>query len=159
MPRSAFRDSGISERALAAGVRSILRFRRDVPRNNHRRRAFLDLLADKVLVAGALIALVDIGTVSSWAAFLIIGREIAVMALRGVAALGQSTVPASFWGKSKAAIQFVAVGVAILQPDIVIGPWRLDQWLIGLAVVVTLVSAGDYFGRFRAVFSTQRDAV
>ena len=121
--------------------------------------AFLDLLADKVLVAGALIALVDIGTVSSWAAFLIIGREIAVMALRGVAALGQSTVPASFWGKSKAAIQFVAVGMAILEPDIVLGPWRLDQWLIWLAVVVTLVSAGDYFGRFRAVFSTQRDAV
>jgi CDP-diacylglycerol---glycerol-3-phosphate 3-phosphatidyltransferase len=118
---------------------------------------FLDLLADKVLVAGALIALVEIGTTSSWAAFLIIAREIAVMALRSVAALDQSTVPPSAWGKSKAAIQFTAIAVAILRPDIVIGPWRVDQWLMAVAVVVTLVSAGDYFSRFRAVLSPQRD--
>lgn len=119
--------------------------------------AFLDLLADKVLVTGALIALVEIGITSSWAAFLIIAREIAVMALRSVAALDQSTVPASAWGKSKAAIQFTAIAFAILHLDVVIGPWRLDQWLMGVAVIVTLVSAGDYFSRFRSVLSPQRE--
>jgi len=119
---------------------------------------FLDLLADKVLVTGALIALVQIGTTSTWAAFLIIAREIAVMALRSVAALDQSTVPPSAWGKWKAAIQFTAITVAIIKADIVFGPWRLDQWLMAVAVLVTLISAGDYFSRFRAVLSPQRDA-
>ena len=40
--------------------------------------------------------------------------------------------------------------------DIAIGPWRLDQWLMAAAVVVTVVSAGDYFSRFRSVFTTVR---
>ena len=115
--------------------------------------AFLDTVADKVLVAGALIALVEIGTTSSWVAFIIIAREVSIMGLRSVAALDQSTVPPSIWGKSKAAIQFTAISVAILHLDIVVGSWRVDQWLMGLAVIVTVISAGDYFSRFRAVLT------
>jgi CDP-diacylglycerol--glycerol-3-phosphate 3-phosphatidyltransferase len=115
--------------------------------------AFLDTVADKILITGALLALVQIETTSAWVAFIIIGREIAIMGLRSVAALDQSTVPASFWGKWKATIQFVAISFAIIQFDIVLGPWRLDQWLMALAVVVTLLSAGDYFSRFRTVFT------
>lgn len=111
--------------------------------------AFLDLVADKVLVSGALIALVDIGTTSSWIAFIIIAREVSIMGLRSVAALDQSSVPASVWGKSKAAIQFTAISFAILRLDVVFGGFRLDQWLMGVAVVVTVISAGDYFSRFR----------
>ncbi|MEE8456424.1 MAG: CDP-diacylglycerol--glycerol-3-phosphate 3-phosphatidyltransferase [Acidimicrobiia bacterium] len=118
--------------------------------------AFLDTVADKVLVGGALLALVEIGTTSSWAAFIIIAREVSIMGLRSVAALDQSTVPPSIWGKSKAAIQFTAISFAIIQFDVGLAGWRLDQWLIGLAVVVTVVSAGDYFSRFRAVL-TPRD--
>lgn len=117
--------------------------------------AFLDTVADKILVTGALIALVEVGTTSSWVAFIIIGREIAVMGLRSVAALDSGTVPPSIWGKWKATIQFVAITVAIVRPDVVLGPWRLDQWLMAVAVFVTIVSAGDYFSRFRAVFSRQ----
>ncbi len=115
--------------------------------------AFLDTVADKVLVAGALIALVEIGTTSSWVAFIIIAREVSIMGLRSVAALDQSTVPPSIWGKSKAAIQFTAISVAILHLDVVVGSWRVDQWLMGLAVIVTVISAGDYFSRFRAVLT------
>ena len=118
--------------------------------------AFLDTVADKVLVTGALIALVEIGTTSTWAAFIIIGRELTVMGLRSVAALDQSTVPPSFWGKSKATIQFVAISLAILRLDIIIGPLRLDQWVMAGAVVVTVLSAGDYFARFRSVLTGKR---
>jgi CDP-diacylglycerol--glycerol-3-phosphate 3-phosphatidyltransferase len=121
--------------------------------------AFLDTVADKILVTGALIALVEVGTTNSWVAFIIIGREIAVMGLRSVAALDSSTVPPSIWGKWKATIQFFAITVAILRPDVVVGPWRLDQWLMAIAVFVTIISAGDYFSRFRAVFSrSDRDS-
>lgn len=115
--------------------------------------AFLDTVADKVLVIGALIALVEIGTINSWVAFIIIGREVTIMGLRSVAALDQSTVPPSMWGKSKAAIQFTAISFAIMRFDVVMGGWRLDQWLMALAVVVTVVSAGDYFSRFRSVLT------
>ena len=75
------------------------------------------------------------------------------MGLRSVAALDQSTVPPSIWGKSKAAVQFTAVLFAIIRLDVVLAGWRLDQWLMALAVVVTVLSAGDYFSRFRAVLS------
>jgi CDP-diacylglycerol---glycerol-3-phosphate 3-phosphatidyltransferase len=115
--------------------------------------AFLDTVADKILVSGALLALVEIGTTSAWVAFIIIGREIAIMGLRSVAALDSSTVPPSIWGKWKATIQFVAIGFAILLLPVDIGFWRLDQWLMAVAVVVTILSAGDYFSRFRGVFS------
>jgi len=119
--------------------------------------AFLDTVADKVLVAGALVALVEIGTTSSWVAFLLIGREVAIMGLRSVAALGQSTVPPSWWGKSKATIQFIAIALAIVRFDVVLGPWRLDQWAMAVAVAVTWISAGDYFSRFRTIFSRVTD--
>ncbi|MFV1999660.1 MAG: CDP-diacylglycerol--glycerol-3-phosphate 3-phosphatidyltransferase [Acidimicrobiia bacterium] len=115
--------------------------------------AFLDTVADKILVSGALIALVEIGRTSGWVAFIIIGREVAIMGLRSVAALDLGTVPPSMWGKSKATVQFVAISVAILNIDILVGPWRVDQWLMAAAVVVTLISAGDYFSRFRSVLS------
>lgn len=113
--------------------------------------AFLDTVADKVLVAGTLIALVEAEATSTWVAFIIIGREIAIMGLRSVAALDQSTVPPSIWGKSKAVVQFVAITLSILRLDIVIGPWRIDQWVMAGAVAVTLLSAGDYFAKFRSV--------
>lgn len=115
--------------------------------------AFLDTVADKILVAGAMLALVQIETMSAWPAFIIIAREIAIMGLRSAAAVDQATVPPSFWGKSKAAIQFTAISFAIVQLDVMIGGWRLDQWLIALAVLVTVLSAGDYFSRFRAVLA------
>lgn len=115
--------------------------------------AFLDTVADKILVSGALIALVSVEATSSWVAFIIIGREIAIMGLRSVAALDQDTVPPSMWGKSKATVQFVAISLAILGPDIIIGTWRLDQWFMAAAVIVTIISAGDYFSRFRSVLS------
>jgi CDP-diacylglycerol--glycerol-3-phosphate 3-phosphatidyltransferase len=120
--------------------------------------AFLDTVADKVLITGALIALVEIGTTSSWIAFVIIGREIAIMGLRSVAALDQGTVPPSIWGKWKATVQFVAILFAIAIFDVTIGPLRLDEWMLLAAVVVTLLSAGDYFSKFRGVLSRRERA-
>ena len=60
--------------------------------------AFLDTTADKVLVTGSLLALVSIDRVSIWAAFVIIFREFAVMALRGVVATTGGLVRPSTWG-------------------------------------------------------------
>ncbi len=111
--------------------------------------AFLDSVADKMLVTGSLLVLIEVGRAWSWAAFIIIGRELAVMGLRGVAALeDRSNVPPSMWGKWKALVQFVTIGAAMLRLSETWGPFFLDEWLMLVAVAVTIISAWDYFSRF-----------
>ena len=64
--------------------------------------AFLDTTADKILVTGTLLALVSVDLVSIWPAAIIIFREFAVMALRGVVAIRGGLIAPSTWGKIKA---------------------------------------------------------
>lgn len=115
--------------------------------------AFLDSVADKVLVVGSLLVLIEVGRAWSWAAFIIIGREIAVMGLRAVAALDKATVPPSFWGKSKATFQFVAIGFALIRPESELGSFFLDEWLMLVAVIATVLSGWDYFRRYSGAFA------
>lgn len=111
--------------------------------------AFLDSVADKVLVTGSLLVLIEVGRAWSWAAFVIIVRELAVMGLRGVAALSDhANVPPSIWGKAKALVQFTTIGFAMLRLSNEWGPFYLDEWLMLLAVAVTIVSAWDYFKHY-----------
>jgi len=111
--------------------------------------AFLDSVADKVLVTGSLLVLIEVGRAWSWAAFVIIARELAVMGLRGVAAIeDRSKVPPSWWGKAKALVQFATIGLALMRLHDQWGPLYLDEWSMLLAVAVTLISAWDYFSRF-----------
>jgi len=116
--------------------------------------AFLDLTADKLLVTGTLAALLVVDRVNIWLAFIIIAREITVMAIRGVAANAGRMVPASKWGKWKATVQFVAIGLAIVRLEDKWGPLHLDEWAMILAVAITVVSAVDYIVRFRSVLFT-----
>ncbi|MGD2051322.1 MAG: CDP-diacylglycerol--glycerol-3-phosphate 3-phosphatidyltransferase [Acidimicrobiia bacterium] len=118
--------------------------------------AFLDSVADKLLVTGSLLVLIEVQRAWSWAAFVIIGRELAVMGLRGVAALGKSTVPPSFWGKWKATFQFTAIGLAMVRPASEWGPFFLDEWAMLVAVAATLLSAWDYFARYGSAFREAR---
>ncbi len=114
--------------------------------------AFLDSVADKVLVVGSLLVLIEVGRAWSWAAFVIITREIAVMGLRAVAALEKSTVPPSFWGKSKTTFQFFAIGFALIRSGSEIGPFFFDEWLMLVAVFATVLSGWDYFRRYSGAF-------
>jgi CDP-diacylglycerol--glycerol-3-phosphate 3-phosphatidyltransferase len=116
--------------------------------------AFLDTTADKLLVSGALLALVAVDRASPWVAFVIIGRELLIMGLRGaVSAADGVVVTPSMWGKWKATVQFVAIGAAILRPDVMVGSWFLDQVLMAIAALLTIVSAFQYLARFVAVLS------
>jgi CDP-diacylglycerol--glycerol-3-phosphate 3-phosphatidyltransferase len=116
--------------------------------------AFLDSVADKVLVTGSLLVLIEVGRAWSWAAFIIICREIAVMGLRAVAALDKATVPPSFWGKSKTTFQFVAIGFAMIRPTTELGPFFFDEWLMLVAVFATVLSGWDYFRRYWNAFKS-----
>jgi CDP-diacylglycerol--glycerol-3-phosphate 3-phosphatidyltransferase len=75
---------------------------------------FLDLTADKILVAAVLIALVQIGVIPAWITFLIITREFLVSGLRSLAAAKGYVIPAGKWGKQKTAITLVAIGAVLL---------------------------------------------
>ena len=118
--------------------------------------AFLDTTADKLLVTGTLLALTSISRVSIWAAVAIMMREFAVMALRGLVALGGGMVKPSTWGKIKATAQYGAIGLAFMRLPERWGPMYLDQWAMWIAVIVTIASAWGYFGAFSKVVLANR---
>jgi CDP-diacylglycerol--glycerol-3-phosphate 3-phosphatidyltransferase len=109
--------------------------------------SFLDTTADKLLVAGVLIALLGVDRVSPWIAALIIGREFVLMGLRGVIASDGSVMAPSSLGKLKTGIQFLAIALAILRPGDPIGDLYLDEWAMLIAAVITVWSAVDYLVR------------
>src|SRR4029434_1187632 len=78
----------------------------------------LDPVADKLLVAAALLSLVQVDMVPAWRALSIIGRELAVTGLRGVALSMGVLVPASKLGKLKTVTQYVAVTLLILEKGV-----------------------------------------
>ena len=74
---------------------------------------FLDPLADKLLVSAALIMLIPLGRVPAWMAVLIVGRELTVTGLRGLAAAEGIILAADRWGKAKTALQMAALTALI----------------------------------------------
>ncbi|HEY1512062.1 MAG TPA: CDP-diacylglycerol--glycerol-3-phosphate 3-phosphatidyltransferase [Solirubrobacteraceae bacterium] len=117
--------------------------------------SFLDTTADKLLVTGALIALVTVGRASPWIALIMIGREMIVLGLRAAVAAQGLHLEASMLGKWKATVQFVAIAVAMLRPDVTIGGALLDQWLLVVAAVVTVWSGVDYFMSFSSALRSE----
>ena len=112
--------------------------------------AFLDTTADKLLVATALIALVSVHRVSPWVALVIVGREFTILGLRTAVESGGHRFETSMLGKWKATIQFAAITLAILRPDVIIAGAYLDQWAMVIAALVTAWSGIDYIVQFSA---------
>jgi CDP-diacylglycerol---glycerol-3-phosphate 3-phosphatidyltransferase len=75
---------------------------------------FLDLTADKVFVAAALIALVQVAAVPAWIAIVIVTREFLVSGLRSLAAAQGLVIPAGRWGKQKTLLTLLAIGGILL---------------------------------------------
>lgn len=103
--------------------------------------AFLDPLADKLLVTGALVCLLQLGDVPAWAVMVIITREFAVTGLRLVAVSEDLVIPAAGLGKAKTLSQNAAV-LALIAPGT---PGAMDDGLLGLALVLTILSGAYYF--------------
>ena len=116
--------------------------------------SFLDTTADKLLVAGVLIALVAVEKASPWIAAIIVARELLILGLRGVAAAGGTVFPPSVWGKAKTILQFVAIFLAIVHYPEPLGPLLLDEWAMGAAAIVTILSAVEYLSRFSSLLTS-----
>jgi CDP-diacylglycerol---glycerol-3-phosphate 3-phosphatidyltransferase len=111
----------------------------------------LDPVADKLLVAAALVSLVQVDMVPAWMALVIIGRELAVTGLRGVALSMGVVVPASRLGKWKTVLQYVALTLLILERGVPAEfvPFHLVSGIaLWIAMGVTVFSGLDYFYSF-----------
>ena len=109
--------------------------------------AFLDPVADKLMVAAALIVLVNLGRVDSLIALVIIGREITISALREwMAKVGAAgSVAVAFVGKLKTAAQMSAIPLLLFEaPVFGFDSMKLGTLLIYVAAVLTLWSMGYY---------------
>jgi CDP-diacylglycerol--glycerol-3-phosphate 3-phosphatidyltransferase/cardiolipin synthase len=108
--------------------------------------AFLDPVADKLIVAAALVLIVSADPKSSFLviiAIVIIGREIAVSALREwMAEIGaRGRIKVSVWGKSKTIMQIVGLSFLLFRHDILgIPVYKLGLVLTGIAALLTLWS-------------------
>lgn len=112
--------------------------------------AFLDPVADKLMVAAALVILVQLGRADALVAIVIIGREITISALREwMAHLGAAkSVAVSFIGKLKTTAQMVAIPLLLYYDDLFDLPIAgLGEALIWLAAVLTLWSMGYYLSK------------
>jgi len=106
----------------------------------------MDPVADKLLIAAALMALVSLDRVAAWVAMLIIAREFAVSGLRIAAGQQGVVIPASGLGKLKTIVQSAAVLALIAAPN---ADALWVQALVYAMVLVTVVSGADYFLNFR----------
>jgi cardiolipin synthase (CMP-forming) len=113
--------------------------------------AFLDPVADKLMVTAALLVLVQLARLNAAIALVIVGREITISALREwMAQLGASkSVAVNSLGKIKTACQMTAIPMLLFYGvwhlDFIVPGWSLDlrwlgDWLIWLAAVLTIWS-------------------
>jgi CDP-diacylglycerol--glycerol-3-phosphate 3-phosphatidyltransferase len=110
--------------------------------------SFLDTTADKLLVSGALIALVAVDRASPWLATIIVGRELLILGLRGLIAADGTVMSPSIWGKLKAGVQFIAITLAIVRTSFEIGGFHIDEWAMLVAAFITIMSGVEYITRF-----------
>ena len=127
--------------------------------------AFLDPVADKLMVAAALIMLVELSRTSTVIALIIIGREITISALREwMAKVGASrSVAVSMIGKIKTTAQMIALLCLLysVSPNTPVtdiwmgGPiFHIGDWMLAIAAMLTLVSAVQYL---RAAWPSLRE--
>ena len=119
---------------------------------------FLDPLADKLLVASSLIAMVAMHRVPAWAVIIIIARELSITSLRVIAMSEGVTIAAGQGGKEKAALQMVAVFMLMIHHrfDVDFGLFQIEQVdfngigvaLLYLSVFFAITSAGEYLKLF-----------
>jgi len=115
---------------------------------------FMDPLADKILVAAALLALIELGDLPSWIVLIIISREFIVSGLRMICAAEGVIVAARWSGKVKTALTLVAIVMFIIKRSSILMnvsttfylAFYILSWLIMIAaLVMTVVSMIQYF--------------
>jgi CDP-diacylglycerol---glycerol-3-phosphate 3-phosphatidyltransferase len=104
-----------------------------------------DPIADKALTGAALITLSVLGELPAWVTGLILFRELGITVMR-FAVIRRGVIAASQGGKLKTLLQIVAICLYVLPPSFGL-PALVKEIVMGAALVVTLVTGGDYVVR------------
>lgn len=116
---------------------------------------FMDPLADKLLVAAALICLTANGTLAAWISIIIISREFIISGFRLVASDNGIVIAASYWGKFKTTFQMVMIVMLILDYDNNI--YQMCAMVVTYAaLILTVISLIDYIVKNKAVLREQK---
>jgi CDP-diacylglycerol--glycerol-3-phosphate 3-phosphatidyltransferase len=116
---------------------------------------FMDLTADKVLVSGVLVAMVEVGLLPTWMVATILVRELVIAGVRQMAAAGNVVIAARALGKAKTLTTLVGMALLLLAFDATTGgPMAatgagpaietIGYWLMVAATVLTVISGWDY---------------
>lgn len=128
---------------------------------------FMDPLADKILVAAALLALIELGVLPSWVALVILCREFIVSGIRMVAASQGVVIAASWYGKAKTVTQIIAIVLFIIKDstpvttfsEVLSNHLYLISWAVMfVALVLTIISMLDYFVKAREILGFTKSA-
>lgn len=116
---------------------------------------FLDPIADKLLVAAALIALTANGAVGVWVTVLMLSREFIVTGLRLIAANKGIVLAAGGFGKAKTATQSAALAMLIFRNFNIgiLNTVNAGLILLYAALLLTIISGVDYIYKNRALFT------
>jgi CDP-diacylglycerol--glycerol-3-phosphate 3-phosphatidyltransferase len=114
----------------------------------------MDPIADKLLIAAALISLVSLDRLDAWVAMVVIAREFAVSGLRVAAGQQGAIIPANRLGKAKTVLQ-VAMVLALIAAHDPHAVWV--RLLVYATVAVTLASGASYFLNFRRSIEEARE--
>ena len=110
---------------------------------------FLDPLADKLLIVAALIALIPARGIPTWIVIVIIGREISVTGLRGIALSQGTVISASRLGKYKTFFEVASISFLILNGNYFsIQLYQIGMGLLWIAMGLAVISGVDYFKKF-----------
>ncbi len=120
---------------------------------------FLDPIADKLLVMAALIMILPFGRVPAWMVLVILGREIIITGLRGIASSEGIVIQASDLGKFKTIFQLVAIIGLLLHYDynwffgmehqwVHVNMHNVGMFFLWIATLLTVWSGVDYLARF-----------
>lgn len=120
---------------------------------------FLDPIADKLIVMAALIMIIPFNRVPAWMVLVILGREIIITGLRGIASSEGIVIEASELGKFKTIFQIVAIIALLLHYDyhwffsydhplLIANMHNVGMFYLWIAFFITVWSGADYLFRF-----------
>jgi len=120
---------------------------------------FLDPIADKLIVAAALIMLIPSGRAPAWMVLIILSREIIITGLRSIASSEGIVIPASDLGKFKTIFQIVAILCLLLHYDyywffgfksqyLYVNMHNAGMFYLWIATLITIWSGADYLIKF-----------
>jgi CDP-diacylglycerol--glycerol-3-phosphate 3-phosphatidyltransferase len=116
--------------------------------------AFLDPLADKLLIISGLLYLVEVKSLPSWVALIIIIRELAVTCLRLDAAMNNKVLSADKFGKLKLVFQAITIPLYLVKnfPLSLVTSFPFDDVMMFLTLLITIFSGINYFVKNKDVF-------